>query len=137
MKKIIKVHLPKDWCKAQGIRPLTTNSDESIEGIVKDGMTITFVEYEAKNDFPNRKTYTIQEKYNILKSSNINPEFDTKSHSEEIELGISFDTDLANFLEEYAHKHQMTTGQAIMQFYNRGCDEDYLEKLNSVLHDEP
>ena len=137
MKKIIKVHLPEDWCKAQDIIPLITNLDESIEGIVKYGIKIAFFEYEAKNDFPNRKTYAIQEKYNILKSFNINPEFDAKSHSEEIELDIPFDTDLANFLEEYAHKHQMTTGQAIMQFYNRGCDEDYLEKLNSVLHDEP
>ena len=56
MKKIIKVHLPKDWCKAQGIIPLITNSDESIEGIVKHGINTTFFEWEAKNDFPNRKT---------------------------------------------------------------------------------
>ena len=137
MKKIIKIHLPEDWCKAQDVIPLITNLDESIEGIIKYGIKITFFEYEAKNDFPNRKTYAIQEKYNILKSFNINPEFDTKSHSEEIELDIPFDTDLANFLEEYAYRHQMTTGQAIMQFYNRGCDEGYLERLNSVLHDEP
>ena len=137
MKKIIKAHLPKDWCKAQGIISLITNPDESIEKIVKYGIRIAFFEYEAKNDFPNRKTYTIQEKYNILKLSNINPEFDTKSHSEEIELDIPFDTDLANFLEEYAHKHQMTSGQAIMQFYNRGRDKDYQDKLDSVLHDEP
>ena len=134
VEKITKPYnLPKQWCDIQGILPLLdANDNESVENIIKDAIKITLFEYDIKNHITPRKDLSTQQKYDLLKSFNINTAFDADSYLGDIEVHIPLDDHLAKFLKDYAQEYKMSSGQAFIMFYHRG--RQYCERYKIIAH---
>ena len=143
MGKITKTYnLPKTWCELEGIEPLLTDPQESVEGIVESGIDITLrkITMLAQKLLDNRENLSEQQIHEMLDSlSIINTTMSNIGSTGDIsKLEIPINVGTVNFLESYATIHKMTIENTLIIFYMRGKkyveEAMKLQQLNDKTH---